>query len=231
MLLDAKTLAVSAASSLANTAEYTSADAWWPQQILCHGAAVGIGWPSDNWPGNTSKSLSTAAGGPPEPASVNVAFGATSGEALGTIVAHSSGSADDIRLVEAFSVHVLDEIDQPDGRANLDDALHGAGFGSLPGGEATEVIRQPPVPPVPPLPAAPGTPGPGIFADRAATTFAGPDLSFVTARTSLFAESNIATPTYSAALRDREVSVFQGGLPALAGLLGGTPGPAPQPAR
>ena len=232
VLLDSKTLAVNAASSQADVAEYTSVDAWWPQQILCHGAAVGIGWPNDNWPGNTSESLSTSAGGPPGAASVSVAFGATSGEALGTIMAHSSGSPNDIRLVEAFSVHVLDEVDQPDGRAKLDDALHGAGFGSLPGGQPTaEVIREPPVPPAPPLPATPGTPGPGIFADRVAKTFAGPDLSFITARTSSFAESNVSTPTYSSPLAGRESAVIKGGLPSLASLTGGTPGPAPHPAQ
>ncbi|HUJ64914.1 MAG TPA: hypothetical protein VLX59_05230, partial [Acidimicrobiales bacterium] len=231
VLLDRETLGVSAASSLADVAEYTSVDAWWPQQILCHGAAVGIGWPTDDWSGNTSESLSTSAGGPPDPASINVALGGSSGEALGTIVAHSSGSPDDIRLVEAFSVHVLDEVDQPDGRANLDDALHGAAFGSLPGGEVTEVIRDPPVPPAPPLPSAPGTPGPGIFADRVSTKFSGPDLSFITARTDRFAESNVSTPTYSSPLLGHEVSVIEGGLPALVGVLGGAPAPTPHPAR
>lgn len=231
VIRDAKTLAASAASSLADVAEYTSVDAWWPQQILCHGAAVGIGWPTDNWPGNTSESLSTSAGGPPDASSVNVAFGATSGEALGAIVAHSSGSPDDIRLVEAFSMHVLDEVDQPDGRAKLDDALHGAGFGSLPGGEVTEVIRDPPVPPVPPLPATPGTPGPGIFADRAPKTFPRPDLTFITARTSRFAESNVSTPTYSSPLLSHEVPVTEGRLPSLADLHGRAPAPVPHPAR
>ncbi|MGH9057142.1 MAG: hypothetical protein ACRDYY_14965 [Acidimicrobiales bacterium] len=231
MLLDKHTAVVDAASSLAGVAEYTSVDAWWPQQILCHGAAVGIGWPTDSWSGNTSQSLSTSAGGPPDPASINVALGATSGETLGTIVAHASGSPDDIRLVEAFSVHVLDEVDQPDGRANLDDALHQGAFGSLPGGETTEVIRDPPVPPAPPLPTTPGTPGPGIFADRATAKFPAPDLTFINARSERFSESNVSTPTYSSALRGSEVSVIDGRLPNLGGVLGGTPASTPHPAR
>ena len=117
VLLDAKVLDTNAATSLAGVAEYESADAWWPQQILCHGAAVGLGWPTDEWPGNTGDGLSTSAGGPPDAAAINVALAATSGEALGTIVANSSGRADDIRLVEAFSTP-CDRGDRPARRAS-----------------------------------------------------------------------------------------------------------------
>ena len=238
VLLDAATITSVAASSQAETPENTSADAWWPQQILCHGAAVGIGWPTDQWPGNTDGGLSTTAGGAPDPATITVALAATTGEALGTVIAHSTGSADDIRLVEAFSTHLTGEIDQPDGRAKLDVALHAAAFGSVPGGETTEVIRDPPVPPAPPLPSAPATPGAGIFADRAGpATFTGPDLTFITAQQAAFAQSAIATPVYSDMLRRQETNVLAGGLADVSQAVGivtgvgGPAGPAPHPAR
>jgi hypothetical protein len=235
VLIDRPTLDVVAASSLADTPEYTSATAWWPQQILCHGAAVGIGWPSDQRPGNTDGSLSTAAGGPPDPAAISVVLAATSGEGLGTVVAHASGLPDDIRLVEAFSVSALRELDQPGGLAKLDSALHAAAFGSIPGGETTEVIREPPVPPIAPLPSTPGTPGPGVFADRVTPSASLiSDLTFVTARSSLFPEAVTATPGHSSPLRVSERAVLPGHLADVLAVVGGkaaTPGPAPHPAQ
>ncbi len=235
VVLDRPTLTMVAASSLADTPEYTSATAWWPQQVLCHGAAVGIGWPTDQWSGNTDGSLSTSAGGPPEPSSVVVVLAATSGEGLGAAVAHATGQPEDTRLVEAFSASALNELDQPDGLAKLDSALHAAAFGSIPGGQTTEVIRQPPVPPIGPLPATPGTPGPGVFADRATrpATLA-PDLSFVTARKATFAQAVTATPTHSSPLQAAERATFVGNLSDVVSVVRGggvTPGPAPRPAQ
>ena len=234
-ILDRESLLVNAATAFADTPEYASADAWWPQQTVCHGAAVGIGWPTDSWSGNERDGLSTSAGGAPDAASVNVALAATSGEALGTVVAKATGSPDDIRLVEAFSVHVIGQLDQPDGRAKLDDALHTAGFGSVPGGEVSEVIRDPPVPPAPPLPSTPGTPGPGVFADRAGFRLPiGPDLGFVSAREQRFGEAIVATPSHAAPLQARERSIVAGGLSeviSVVGLGGSAPEPTPHPAR
>jgi hypothetical protein len=236
VLLDRQVLATNAATSLAGVAEYSSVDAWWPQQILCHGAAVGLGWPTDNWSGNTGDSLSTSAGGPPDASAINVALAATSGEALGTMVANSSGRTDDIRLVEAFSTHVIAEIDQPDGRAKLDAALQTAGFGTVPdpNGDTTEVIRQPPEPPVPPLPSTPSTPGAGIFADRQTQQFPGPNLGFITGKEAQLAASPVGTLRYASPLFSREIGVLQGGLPTVIGALTGggpSPGPTPHPAR
>ncbi|MGH9114458.1 MAG: hypothetical protein ACRDWW_01375, partial [Acidimicrobiales bacterium] len=235
VVLDHPTLDMVAASSLADTPEYTSTPAWWPQQIVCHGAAVGIGWPTDRWSGNTDGSLSSAAGGPPDPSTVTVALAATSGEALGTVVAHATGVPDDNRLVEAFSVSALKELDHPDGLARLDAALHAAAFGSIPGGETTEVIREPAVPPVPPLPATPGTPAPGVFADRTRRPpFMAPDLSFVTAGRARFSEAVTSTPVHSSRLQSVERGVAFGRLSdavLAVRALAPDPGPAPHPAR
>jgi hypothetical protein len=113
---------------------------WWPQGLMAHGSVVGLGWPGPGWPDAEAGLLDTDPGGPPDPADTRVAFGATPSEALGALMvgflaAAQGVSEDEIvsedRLLEAFQIGLLSEIDHPDGRARLDARLHADGFRAL----------------------------------------------------------------------------------------------------
>ncbi len=222
---------VVAATSDADTPAYVSDGSWWPQQSLFHGCAVALGWPDDNWAGNERGQLSNSAGGPPGQQDVGVALAGTVPEALGLVVARLTGAADDARFVEAFTSDTLGELDKPDGRAHLDARLHAAGFGSLPGGETTEVIHEPAEPPAPPLPAEPGTPGLGVFANRdrgrhsPLIEFQGADLQINVASS---AATSVRSPLWS-----RETTVLNGHLMDVLAEVGDAapPPPPPHPAR
>lgn len=117
---------------------------WWPQGMLLHGSVVGIGWPGADFPGTEDGLLGIGQGGPPDPAQTRVAFGATMTDALGALMvgflAAAEGVPDDIaqtedRMLEAFQLGVLNEIDQPDGRVRLDSRLHADGFQAIAAGQ------------------------------------------------------------------------------------------------
>ncbi len=140
---------------------YVSSGDWWPSSTLFHGAAVDLAWPGGS---------AVAAGGPPRADDLRVILGATSGEALAAALASEAQNPDEERVVEAFQLGVLHELDEPDGRTRLDALLHASGFGSLPGGpDEIERIWEPPVPPQPAAPDHPGTPDAGVFANRRAS--------------------------------------------------------------
>jgi hypothetical protein len=142
---------------------YTTDGNWWPEDSLYHGAVLGIGWPDIGWPGNEKGTLSGEEAGPPSADKVNVAFGETLGEALAVLVSKANGSNKEARILEAFQQGMLPELDEPDGRARLDAALHAAAFGSIPGGSTVERVWQPPTGPPPVTPASPNSPDPGVF--------------------------------------------------------------------
>jgi hypothetical protein len=117
---------------------------WWPQGLLAHGAVVGLGWPQPGWPDAEAGLLGADAGGPPDPADTRVAFGATASDALGALMvgflaAAQGVSEDEVlpedRMLEAFQIGLLSEIDHPDGRARLDARLHADGFRAIAGGQ------------------------------------------------------------------------------------------------
>lgn len=142
---------------------YVTDGAWWPQDSLYHGSVLGIGWPDIGWPGNDKGTLSGEQGGAPTADKVSVAFGETIGEAMAALVAKATGSNKEARLLEAFQQGMIPELDEPDGRARLDGALHSSAFGSLPGGSTTERVWQPPTGP-PPVNSTPAPmPDPGVF--------------------------------------------------------------------
>jgi hypothetical protein len=143
---------------------------WWPTGSLFHGSVVAIGWPDVGWPAVEDGLLGASAGGPPTPDQTRVSFGTTPTDALGALMigflAAAAGTTDDSvltedRVLEAFQLGLLGEIDHPDGRARLDAGLHASGFKSAPGGQQAAQVPAPtpPAPPVtPPASTAAGAP-------------------------------------------------------------------------
>jgi hypothetical protein len=145
---------------------------WWPTQTMLHGAAVGIGWPGVGLPGYpqgllpgppTDGNQRGEAGGPPPPDQIKVSIGDTIPDALAQLVAQENGAPDEERLCSAFLLGILPELDQSDGRARTDAALHASSFVSESGGTTTEQIWQPATPVTQSPPANPAPPEPGIF--------------------------------------------------------------------
>ena len=154
-VLDARIAATAATPTTGASGGYVTDGSWWPSGCLLHGAVVGIDWPGA---GDAQE-----VGGPPDPAAVRVAVGNTMAEAIGSLVALANDAPDEAVLVEALQLGVVKELDQPDGRAQLDVALHASSFASLPGGTAaTEPLAIAPSGPPPAPPPGP-PPGPGIF--------------------------------------------------------------------
>lgn len=120
-------------------------DEWWPNQILCHGAVVGIGWPRVGWAGQEDGLLPHENGGPPSASSVKVAIGNTTAEAMAALLVQAGRPADEGRVLEAFQLGMLMELDEPDGRARVDAGLHASTFGSMPGGDVDDRVYEPPV--------------------------------------------------------------------------------------
>jgi hypothetical protein len=135
---------LTAASPAAGRSPVLTDGSWWPQGMLLHGSVVGIGWPDAGFPGAEDGLLSTDQGGPPDPVQTRVAFGATTTDALGALMvgflAAAEGVPQDIalsedRMLEAFQIGALNEIDQPDGRVRLDTRLHADGFQAFAAGQ------------------------------------------------------------------------------------------------
>lgn len=142
---------------------YQTNGAWWPTLTVYHGSTVAIGWPGVGFPGADSGLLGGNFGGPPPASAVNVALGNTLTEALSELVAKANNSPAEARVLEAFMLGALQELDQPDGAPRVDARLHATEFGALPDGEGTETITVPGSPVTPSLPAGAVTSAPGIF--------------------------------------------------------------------
>lgn len=143
---------------------YTTNGNWWPRLTLCHGSAVGIGWPGVGWDGMPAGVLSGEFGGPPASSDVNVMVGTTPTDALASLVASVRNKPDEARLLEAFMLGSLSEFDQADGPARTDALLQASDFYSRDGGTETEQIWIPAMPPSNPV--TPSNPAPkdtGIF--------------------------------------------------------------------
>ncbi len=143
---------------------YVTDGSWWPQSTLFHGSCIGIGWPGIGWTGNPNGLLSGEAGGAPSADKVSVAVGETITEAMATLVGNATGSNKEARVLEAFQLGALADLDSADGQARIDSALQTAAFGSIPGGTISERVWQPPTGP-PPVSAPSTAPlDPGKFA-------------------------------------------------------------------
>jgi hypothetical protein len=186
-------LRISAGSAASETESITPSDtAWWPRAVLLHGAVVGIGWPD-----STGES---EVGGPPSAASITVAVGNTMAEAMGTLVARTNQAPPQAPIIEALQLGVIRELEQPDGRALLDAALHASSFTSLSGGPASiEPLQIAPSGPPPAPPADPSAPAPGVFTVPASTN--GPSVKrnlsvFAQDKLGPFVEQALAKPSY-----------------------------------
>jgi hypothetical protein len=155
--IDPRIAATDATQASDATAQYTTNGAWWPTGCVLHGAVVGIDWPGTG--------EGAEAGGPPDPATVTVAAGNTMAEAMAAVIATVNQAPGQAALVEALQLGVVKELDQPDGRAELDVQLHTSSFASQPGGPpGTEPVTIAPSGPPQAPPSDPPAPGPGIFA-------------------------------------------------------------------
>jgi hypothetical protein len=193
---------------------YTTDGSWWPNASLMHGSVVAIGWPNLGWPGNENGLLSGESGGPPAASAINVAIGNTLTEALAALIVQHNKRPDEARILEAFLLSSLSDLEQPDGRARLDALLQANAFASLDGGYTTETINIPAMPDTPPPLPNPVQPGPGVFAHAVApTTFH--ETAFASGR---FTESAVklggqAAGKYSVSTETlRETTIFQGGM-------------------
>ena len=96
-----------------------------PQLSLLHGSVIGV---LPRGPGTDPV---------PDPATVEVAAGASATEAFAAIITADVSDAGlraaKERLVEAFCQGLISRLDAPDGLAALDQASHAAGFKGLPG--------------------------------------------------------------------------------------------------
>ncbi len=159
--LDARSFMLPTPGSVPDGPPYVTNGSWWPQHTLYHGSVLGIGWPGIGWPGNEQGTLSGEEGGPPDPAALKIAIGNTMGEVMAKLISLANNSTAEERILEAFQLSALTELDKPDGQARLDVLLHTSAFGAMSGGETTERVWQPPIGTPPPSAAPP--PGLGIF--------------------------------------------------------------------
>ncbi|MEO8880070.1 MAG: hypothetical protein ABI446_06690, partial [Gemmatimonadaceae bacterium] len=174
--------------------------AWWPVGCLLHGSVVGISWPEA---GDVVE-----VGGPPDPATINVAIGTTMGETLGALVARANGNPGEAAIVEALQLGIIRDLDAPDGRARLDAQLHASGFIALSGGEpTTEPVTIAPSGPAPVsgAPVATSTP-------TASTTTARSIASHGSAIGGLHASGVVNVAAGRAAMLHGDINVLAGGL-------------------
>jgi hypothetical protein len=226
---------------------YTTDGSWWPQMSLLHGAVVGIGWPGIGWEGNASgvwnpKTLDPSIGqeepgGPPDPSSIRVAMGNTVTEALARLVATGDNRPDETRILEAFQLHALTLLNEPDGAARVDSLLHAREFGSVPGEQYTETVWQPPTSVNQAPPANPPKPGPGTFSryqDQGLLKFGALTgaATTVLSRGGVPGVSTVSVPNVSPVQVQRESQIFRGGLAGVAAGIGlAAAPPVPQPGK
>jgi hypothetical protein len=116
-----------------------------PTGLLCHGAAVGLGWPDPTWPGDGGI-LGVEAGGAPDGAAIDVIIADTIAEATAALGLDSGGQPASVpaqRLLAATVGGMLSELAHPSGPAALDTALHLSRFTSLPSDSDVETIWEP----------------------------------------------------------------------------------------
>lgn len=137
-----------------------------PTATVCHGAALGLGWPKPGWPGDGGV-LGQEADGVPAAAGIGVAIAETMAEASAVLGSQPGDPPQLTRLMEAAVAGALGTLAHPDGPAQLDTALHLSRFQALATDTGDETIWQPAVPgptgadgtPAPPAAGAPAPAG------------------------------------------------------------------------
>jgi len=218
---------------------YTTDGSWWPNATLMHGSVVAIGWPDVGWPGNETGLLSGESGGPPAASAINVAVGNTLTEALAALVAQHNSLPDEARILEAFLLSSLADLEQPDGRARLDALLQATAFASIAGGSTTETINIPAMPDNPPPLPNPVQPGTGVFTQQAAAAAAeaAQNVQQVNFNSGRFSANPVrlggqAVTRFSESLETlREVTILKGGLSSAVNAVFTDPAPPQTPAH
>lgn len=113
-----------------------------PDRTLYHAAAVSIGWPVANWPGDGG-TLGTEVDLRPDPAAMQLALGETMAEATALFAAPPGANADLLHLLEARMAGVLGDVATADGLATLESTLHTTRFGAVPLPASSDTIWQP----------------------------------------------------------------------------------------
>lgn len=115
-----------------------------PTSVVCHGAAVGLGWPTPSWPGDGGL-LGVEAGGPPDPTAIGLAIADTIAEAAAALAAPGADSVGKL-LVQATMAGLLSQLAQADGPATLDTVLHAGRFAAQASADNSETIWEPEIP-------------------------------------------------------------------------------------
>lgn len=197
---------VTTSSFAATTADIRALkDGWWPSQIFCHGSVVGIGWPNVGWSGQDRGLLPRENGGPPPASALSVAIGNTTAEGMAALLVQAGRPEDEGRVLEAFQLGLLKELDEPDGRARIDTGLHTSAFGSMPGGDVDDRIYEPPIEGPSTPPKSTTKPPNGIFTRNFAESVA-VKVGKGTAVTAVESRALHETDTKSAALSEARVT-------------------------
>ena len=115
-----------------------------PTSVVCHGAALGLGWPQAGWPGDGG-TLGVEAGGRPTEAGVDVVVADTVEEAHAVLALTPDGAPADPhtqRLVQATLAGMLADLARPNGPATLDTTLHMSRFTSAASAVDSETIWE-----------------------------------------------------------------------------------------
>ncbi|MGV1009716.1 MAG: RICIN domain-containing protein [Dermatophilaceae bacterium] len=113
-----------------------------PAALLVHGAAVGIAWPEQTWPGDANGALSREEDQRPNPAAVRLAFAETIPQALTALATSPEEPAQTRTVIEAFLAQASTEDTGPDGPQQLAAALHATRFSASSPDASQETIWQ-----------------------------------------------------------------------------------------
>jgi hypothetical protein len=108
----------------------------WPRQLLCHGAVFDVAW------NGRGGGFDTADAGVPRADAVKVAVGNSGAQALGALIAKTSGDAGMERTMAAFHAGSLADLSLESGITRLEAAMHADDFTSKPGGFVLSEIEQ-----------------------------------------------------------------------------------------
>jgi hypothetical protein len=108
----------------------------WPRQLLCHGAVFDVAW------NGRGGGFDTPDAGVPRADRVTVTVGNSGAQALGALIAKTSGDAGLERTMAAFHAGSLGDLSLDSGITRLEAAMHADDFTSKPGGFTLAEIEQ-----------------------------------------------------------------------------------------
>ena len=108
----------------------------WPRQLLCHGAVFDVAW------NGRGGGFDVPSAGVPRADAVTVTVGNSGAQALGALIAKTSGDPGLERTMAAFHGGSLGDLALESGITRLEAAMHGDDFTSKPGGFVLAEIEQ-----------------------------------------------------------------------------------------